>query len=126
MNDAIHILHRRSNRRGILKVSEMHERLQGLLGLENLHATFNLGTLKIPKERKYVDDPEAEKTEDMVRSATKRSGLPFVEVAGEAAFYKPKIDFQMKQAIGREETISTNQLGLRKFQENEPQLCWCR
>ncbi|MEN9561548.1 MAG: hypothetical protein RIQ56_821, partial [Candidatus Parcubacteria bacterium] len=37
-------------------------------------------------------------------------GLPFMEVAGEAAFYGPKVDFQIKSVIGREETASTNQL----------------
>jgi threonyl-tRNA synthetase len=40
----------------------------------------------------------------------KKSGLPFMEVAGEAAFYGPKVDFQIKSVIGREETASTNQL----------------
>jgi len=39
-----------------------------------------------------------------------KSGLPFEEAEGEAAFYGPKVDFQIKSAIGREETASTNQL----------------
>jgi threonyl-tRNA synthetase len=39
-----------------------------------------------------------------------RSGLPFTEVKGEAAFYGPKIDFQFRTVTGREETASTNQL----------------
>jgi threonyl-tRNA synthetase len=38
------------------------------------------------------------------------SGYPFKEVAGEAAFYGPKIDFEIKSVIGTEYTISTNQL----------------
>ncbi len=95
-----------------LKVMKMHERLYKLLGLENFHMRLSTWDPEDPKgKEKYVDDPEAwEKTQDMVRSAMKRSGLPFVEVAGEAAFYGPKIDFQMKTVTGREETISTNQL----------------
>ncbi len=40
----------------------------------------------------------------------KKSGLPYQEVKGEAAFYGPKVDFQIKSVIGREETASTNQL----------------
>ena len=40
----------------------------------------------------------------------KKSGLPYVEVEGEAAFYGPKVDFQIKSVIGREESASTNQL----------------
>ncbi|MEZ4270920.1 MAG: His/Gly/Thr/Pro-type tRNA ligase C-terminal domain-containing protein [Myxococcota bacterium] len=38
------------------------------------------------------------------------SGLPFDEVKGEAAFYGPKIDIQLKTVTGREETFCTNQL----------------
>ena len=95
-----------------LKVMKMHERLYKLLGLNNFHMRLSTWDPEDPKgKEKYVNDPEAwEKTQEMVRSAMKRSGLPFVEVAGEAAFYGPKIDFQMKTVTGREETISTNQL----------------
>ena len=95
-----------------LKVMRMHERLYRLLGLENFHMRLSTWDPNDPKGKdKYVDDPEAwEKTQNMVRSAMERSGLPFVEVPGEAAFYGPKIDFQMKTVTGREETISTNQL----------------
>jgi threonyl-tRNA synthetase len=95
-----------------LKVMKMHERLYTMLGLENFHMRLSTWNPDDPKgKEKYVDDPEAwEKTQNLVRSAMQRSGLPFVEVAGEAAFYGPKIDFQMKTVTGREETISTNQL----------------
>jgi threonyl-tRNA synthetase len=95
-----------------LKVMQMHERLYKLLGLENFHMRLSTWDSEDPKgKEKYVDDPKAwDKTQNMVRSAMQRSGLPFVEVAGEAAFYGPKIDFQMKTVTGREETISTNQL----------------
>jgi len=95
-----------------LKVMKMHERLYKLLGLENFHMRLSTWDPEDPKgKEKYVDDPEAwEKTQNMVRRAMERSGLPFVEVPGEAAFYGPKIDFQMKTVTGREETISTNQL----------------
>lgn len=60
---------------------------------------------------KYVDEPELwKKTEDMVRKALVESKIPFVEVANEAAFYGPKIDVQVWSAIGREFTLSTNQV----------------
>ena len=39
-------------------------------------------------------------------------GIPYESVRGEAAFYGPKIDFQVSNVIGREETASTNQLDL--------------
>jgi threonyl-tRNA synthetase len=46
----------------------------------------------------------------MVRDVLKSSGINFVEVANEAAFYGPKIDVQVWSAIGREFTIATNQV----------------
>ena len=61
--------------------------------------------------KKYVDEPKLWiKTEDMVRSAMKKSGIEFVEVPNEAAFYGPKIDVEVWSAIGREFTLATNQV----------------
>ena len=42
--------------------------------------------------------------------ALRASGHPFVEAPGEAAFYGPKLDVQIKDAIGREFSLSTNQI----------------
>jgi threonyl-tRNA synthetase len=61
--------------------------------------------------QKFVDSPELwKKTEDMVRQVLNDSGINYVEVANEAAFYGPKIDVQVWSAIGREFTIATNQV----------------
>ncbi len=61
--------------------------------------------------KKYVDNPVLwQKTEDMVRSAMRNGGVPFVEVPDEAAFYGPKIDVEITSAIGREFTLATNQV----------------
>jgi threonyl-tRNA synthetase len=61
--------------------------------------------------QKFVDEPELWKqTEDMVRGVLQRSGINYVEVPNEAAFYGPKIDVQVWSAIGREFTIATNQV----------------
>ncbi len=60
---------------------------------------------------KFVNEPELWKqTEDMVRDTLKNSGIPYVEVANEAAFYGPKIDVQVWSVIGREFTLATNQV----------------
>ncbi len=60
---------------------------------------------------KFVDEPELWKeTEDMVRNVLVKSGIQFVEIPNEAAFYGPKIDVQVWSAIGREFTIATNQV----------------
>ncbi|MBA3354113.1 MAG: threonine--tRNA ligase [Blastocatellia bacterium] len=61
--------------------------------------------------QKFVDNPELwAKTEEMVRGVLQRSGINYVEVPNEAAFYGPKIDVQVWSAIGREFTIATNQV----------------
>ena len=48
--------------------------------------------------------------EDQLRSALNASSIDYVEAKGEAAFYGPKIDVQVRDANGREETVSTVQL----------------
>ena len=61
--------------------------------------------------QKFVDEPELWiKTEDMVRDVLKNSGINYVEVPNEAAFYGPKIDVQVWSVIGREFTLATNQV----------------
>jgi len=61
--------------------------------------------------KKYVDNERLWlKTEEMVRSAMRHGGVPFVEVPDEAAFYGPKIDVQIWSAIGKEFTLATNQV----------------
>src|SRR3989441_6111546 len=66
-----------------------------------------------------VNEPSRWKhTEDMVRDTLKNSGINYVEVPNEAAFYGPKIDVQVWSVIGREFTLATNQVDFavpRKF-----------
>jgi threonyl-tRNA synthetase len=60
---------------------------------------------------KFVNEPELWKqTEVMTRNVLKDSGIDYVEVPNEAAFYGPKIDVQAWSAIGREFSIATNQV----------------
>jgi len=61
--------------------------------------------------QKFVDEAELwKRTEEMVRRVLQESGIHYVEVPNEAAFYGPKIDVQVWSAIGREFTIATNQV----------------
>ena len=63
------------------------------------------------KRAKYVDNPAMwESSISTLRQALVESELPFHEADGEAAFYGPKIDVQVKDTMGREETLSTIQL----------------
>ena len=60
---------------------------------------------------KWMGDPDVwRRAQDAAREALRASGHPFVEAPGEAAFYGPKLDVQIKDAIGREFTLSTNQI----------------
>ena len=112
MNDA-HIYCTEENlTEEFLAVMDLHRRVYDVLGLSNYHMRFSTWDPEDPKgKEKYVNDPAAwEKSERLVRAAMVQSGLPFVEVKGEAAFYGPKIDVQFRTVTGREETASTNQL----------------
>lgn len=63
-----------------------------------------------PGGGKYVDNPAMwESSIAMLREVLTESGLPFFEAWNEAAFYGPKIDVQVKDVMGREETLSTIQ-----------------
>ena len=62
------------------------------------------------KENYYPDDRMWETSQRMLREAVEELDLPFFEAEGEAAFYGPKLDVQIKTALGREETLSTVQL----------------
>ena len=91
-------------------VNEMYLKYFKIFGIEkyvmrlSLHSPEKLGI-------KYVNEPELWKeTEIMVRNVLTESGIPFVEVKDEAAFYGPKIDVQIYSAIGREFTLATNQV----------------
>ncbi len=60
---------------------------------------------------KFVDRyDDWEHTEDIVRKVLHNLGVEYEEEAGEAAFYGPKVDIQVKNLMGREETVSTCQL----------------
>src|SRR5204863_7891837 len=49
-------------------------------------------------------------TEDLVRDTLNKTGINYLEVPNEAAFYGPKIDVQVWSVIGREFTLATNQV----------------
>jgi threonyl-tRNA synthetase len=91
-------------------VNEMYLKYFKIFGIEkyvmrfSTHSREGLG-------KKYVDEPELWlQTENMVRRVLQASGIHFVEVPNEAAFYGPKIDVQVWSVIGREFTLATNQV----------------
>ena len=77
--------------------------------IEDYH--FRLSYRDPNDTEKYFDDDEMwESAEAMLKEAMDDLGLDYVEADGEAAFYGPKLDVQVKTALGLEETLSTVQL----------------
>ncbi|MDQ0157254.1 threonine--tRNA ligase [Robertmurraya andreesenii] len=61
-------------------------------------------------EKYFDDDAMWEKAQSMLKEAMDELGLDYFEAEGEAAFYGPKLDVQVKTALGKDETLSTVQL----------------
>lgn len=73
--------------------------------------TFELSLRdKNDKVKYHPDDDMWDNAEDRLRKVMDDIGLPYVEKVGEAAFYGPKLDVQVKPAIGNPITISTCQI----------------
>ena len=97
---------------------QLDEEVQGCLELVKIVlGTLNMDdyrvrvSLRDPDSDKYVGDPENwDKAENALRKAAESLGKPFSEEPGEAAFYGPKIDFVVKDCIGREWQLGTVQV----------------
>jgi threonyl-tRNA synthetase len=79
------------------------------LGFENYTAQVSVRDLEKPE--KYIGSPENwDKAENAIINAAKEKGLDFVIEPGEAAFYGPKLDFMIKDALGRSWQLGTIQV----------------
>jgi threonyl-tRNA synthetase len=130
MNDAHIYCSRDQFAQEFRAVNDMYLKYFKIFGIDkyvmrlSLHDPAKLG-------QKYINEPELWlETEAMVRNVLIESGIPFVEVPDEGAFYGPKIDVQIWSAIGREFTLATNQVDFaqgRRFnltftnKENQPE-----
>ncbi len=80
----------------------------GALGMSDYTVRLSL---RDPDSSKYVGDPENwDKAEEALREAVQTLGVDYTEEPGEAAFYGPKIDFVVKDVIGREWQLGTVQV----------------
>ena len=73
------------------------------------------------KEKYFDDDQMSNEAENKLREVLNEIGMPYEEAIGEAAFYGPKLDVEVKPAIGPEVTLSTCQLDFllpRRFELN--------
>jgi threonyl-tRNA synthetase len=130
MNDAHIYCSKEDFAREFRAVNDMYQKYFKIFGIEKYVMRFSLHD---PAElgKKYIDEPELWlETEAMVRQVLQDTNTPYIEVAGEGAFYGPKIDVQIWSAIGREFTLATNQVDFaqgRRFKleftnrENRPE-----
>jgi threonyl-tRNA synthetase len=90
---------------------ELISYIAGIFGLkpgEHYRYRLSLGDRK-DESKYYKDDESWEKAENTLRSVLNSQHVPFFEAEGEAAFYGPKIDVQMKNVNGKEDTAFTVQ-----------------
>jgi len=110
MNDAHIYCSKEQFKQEFQAVNDMYLKYFKIFGIDkyvmrlSLHDPEKLG-------QKYINEPELWlETEELVRNVLIETGVPFVEVKGEGAFYGPKIDVQIWSTIGREFTLATNQV----------------
>jgi threonyl-tRNA synthetase len=97
---------------------QLKEEVQGCLDLvRKVFATLGMSDYRVrlglrdPDSSKYTGKPELwDKAEAALREVAGTLGVPFSEEPGEAAFYGPKIDFVVKDVIGREWQLGTVQV----------------
>jgi threonyl-tRNA synthetase len=93
----------------IAGVMRLVERAYATLGIKDY--VYRLSLRDPADTEKYVQDDELwSVAERELREAMDELGLPYYEGVGEAAFYGPKIDIQIRDTMGREETMSTVQV----------------
>ncbi len=90
-------------------VVRLMEKAYRVLGINEY--SYRLSLRDPEDSAKYVAKDEMwDLSEEKLRQAMRDLNLPFIEAVGEAAFYGPKVDVQIKDVLGREETLSTIQL----------------
>lgn len=90
-------------------VIDIIQKVFGIFGFDNYEAQISL---RDPKDKeKYIGSDEIwEESQNAIREACQEKGLKAHEEIGEAAFYGPKLDFMVKDAIGRKWQLGTIQV----------------
>ncbi|WP_121615122.1 threonine--tRNA ligase [Virgibacillus halodenitrificans] len=92
-----------------VRVIELIQRVYKDFGINDYY--FRLSYRDPEDKEKYIDNDEMwEKTQSTLKQTMEELNLDYVEAEGEAAFYGPKLDVQVKTALGKDETLSTVQL----------------
>ncbi|MDQ0298605.1 threonyl-tRNA synthetase [Salibacterium salarium] len=112
LNDA-HIFARPDQlKEEFIRTVELVQHVYKDFGLNDYY--FRLSYRDPEDKEKYIDNDEMwEKAQSMLKEAMDDMNVDYVEAIGEAAFYGPKLDVQVKTALGKDETLSTVQLDYR-------------
>ena len=118
MNDAHIYVSRDKAVEEFVNVIRLHEYYYKVLGINKYEMEL---ALRDPNNmgKYHGEETDWKEAENMTIEAMKQSGVPFTVVNEGAAFYGPKMDFQIESSIGRKFTASTNQLDLymgKKFE----------
>ncbi|MDP3093411.1 MAG: threonine--tRNA ligase [bacterium] len=108
-----HIMCAKEQARGeIMEVLKLIDYANSVFGLKkgvDYRYRLSLGDRKDANKKYYKDDKAWNAAENILRQVLKEIEAPFFEAKGEAAFYGPKIDIQVKKVNGQEETAFTVQ-----------------
>lgn len=109
LNDA-HIFARPDQlKQEFVRAVELIQRVYKDFGIHDFY--FRLSYRDPDDKEKYIDDDEMwDVAQSTLKETLDEMGLSYVEAIGEAAFYGPKLDVQVKTALGHDETLSTVQL----------------
>ncbi|WP_042146313.1 threonine--tRNA ligase [Paucisalibacillus sp. EB02] len=109
LNDA-HIFARPDQlKEEFIRVVELIQHVYKDFGIEDYY--FRLSYRDPEDKEKYIDNDEMwERTQSTLKETMEDMNLEYVEAEGEAAFYGPKLDVQVKTALGKDETLSTVQI----------------
>ncbi|NMA89782.1 MAG: threonine--tRNA ligase [Amphibacillus sp.] len=109
LNDA-HIFARPDQlKEEFIRVVELVQNVYRDFGIEDFY--FRLSYRDPEDKEKYIDNDEMwEMAQATLKETMEEMNLEYVEAVGEAAFYGPKLDVQVKTALGKDETLSTVQL----------------
>ncbi|MUV39359.1 Threonine--tRNA ligase [Lentibacillus sp. JNUCC-1] len=109
LNDA-HIFARPDQlKEEFIRVVKLVQHVYKDFGIDDYY--FRLSYRDPEDKEKYIDNDEMwEKAQAMLKETMDDMDLEYVEADGEAAFYGPKLDVQVKTALGKDETLSTVQL----------------
>ncbi|GAK02959.1 LOW QUALITY PROTEIN: threonyl-tRNA synthetase [Geomicrobium sp. JCM 19037] len=92
-----------------LRVVDLIKNVYNDFGINDYY--FRLSYRDPEDKEKYVDNDQMwDKAQALLKEAMDETGAEYVEAEGEAAFYGPKLDVQVKTALGKDETLSTVQL----------------